>query len=107
MNPQTVVGAVVGTGAAQNIVIGFQPDFVILVDTTNNNLVDMWFRGMAAGTAINHSGAAPALRGSPNGMTAYVGTAAGNGEGFTIGAAESVNGATLRYFATRSGPGAN
>lgn len=104
MNPQTVVGSYTGTGAAQNIVIGFQPDYVRIVDTTNNNLVDEWFRGMANGTSINDSGAAPALRASPNGITAYAGP---TGEGFTVGAALSVNAATMRYVAIRSGPGAN
>jgi hypothetical protein len=107
MNPQTVVGAYTGTGAAQNIIVGFQPDWVMIVDTTNSNLVDQWFRGMAAGTSINDSGAAPALRASPNGITAYAGTPAGLGEGFTVGAALSVNAATMRYIAVRSGPGAS
>ena len=103
-NPQVVVGSFTGTGAAQNIVIGFQPDHVEILDATNFGILDVWFRGIAAGTSVQSSGA---LRAAPGGITAYAGSSAGAGEGFTVGAALSVSGATMRFKATRSGPGAN
>lgn len=104
MNPQTVVGSVTGTGAAIDVIIGFQPDYVLVINTTDGDQVDHWFRGMADGTSINASGAAPATRAAPNGITAID---AATGSGFRIGAALSEATKTLRYFATRSGPGAN
>jgi len=103
-NPQTVVGSVVGTGAIMNIIIGFTPDYVELVNTTDGDAVEKWYRGMAANTSINAGGAAPVTRAAPNGINAYEGPL---GSGFTISAALAENTKTLRYLAIRSGPGAN
>ena len=98
------VGTYTGSGAAQNISIGFIPDHVHIVNTTAP-AVDDWFGGMAAGTSITTTGAA-AVRAAPNGVTAFAGTAALAGQGFTVGAGLSTNASVYRYVAVQNGPGA-
>jgi hypothetical protein len=104
MIPSTVVGTVTGTGAALNVILGFKPDFVQLVNATDGDQVDVWYRGMAALTSINVGGATAATRAAPNGISSYEGT---EGEGFTIGAGLSESAKVLYYTAIRSGPGAS
>jgi hypothetical protein len=103
MIPSTVVGTVTGNGAAKNIIIGFKPDYVQIVNVTDGDAIDTWFRGMAAATSVLSGGASGgATRAAPNGITEYAGV---EGEGFTIGAGISENAKVLRYVAIRSGPG--
>jgi hypothetical protein len=71
MIPSTVVGTVTGTGAALNVILGFKPDFVQLVNATDGDQVDVWYRGMAALTSINVGGATAATRAAPNGISSY------------------------------------
>lgn len=100
----TKVGTYTGSGAAQNISVGFIPDHVTIVNTTAP-AVDVWFNGMAAGTSVTTTGAA-ATRAAPNGVTAFAGTAAEAGQGFTVGAGLSTNASVYRYVAIQNGPGA-
>lgn len=96
-------GTVTGTGAAINISVGFVPDHVVIANVTDGDVVDMWWNGMAADTSIKIDVAA-ATRAS-GGITAFAGTAATAGQGFTIGAAISESGKVLRYTAVQNGPG--
>lgn len=100
----TKVGTYIGSGAAQNISVGFIPDYVRVVNITAP-AVDEWFSGMDAGTSITTTGAA-AVRAAPNGMTAFAGTPAEAGQGFTVGAGLSTNASVYRYVAIQNGPGA-
>lgn len=103
MIPSTVIGKYTGNGAAQNVIIGFQPDALIVVNVTDATLVGLWFRSAsAAGTSIDI--AAAAAPNAADGFTAYAGTA---GQGFTVGTDYSVNAKVYSYIALRSGPGAS
>jgi len=99
MIPSSVVGSVVGTGAALNIEIGFQPDKVLLINQTTGRTLN-YFRSMPAGSGVV-SGAVVA-----NGVSPYNGAPTA-GNGFTIGT-DAVNaaGQVIAYEAVRSGPGA-
>ena len=56
---------------------------------------------LLAGTTV-----AGALRAAPNGITAFAGTEALAGQGFTAGAGLSDNASVYRYVAIQNGPGA-
>ena len=103
----TKVGTYTGSGAAQNISIGFIPDYVRIVNTTAPAM-DEWFNGMAASTSITSATetVAAGVRAAPNGVTAFAGTAAEAGQGFTVGAGLSTNASVYRYVAIQNGPGA-
>ena len=102
----TKVGTYTGTGAAANISVGFIPDYVRIVNITAP-AVDEWFNGMTAGTSVTTTGTTPAIRAAPGGVTAFAGTAALAGQGFTVGAALSTNASVYRYVAIQNGPGAS
>lgn len=98
------VGTYTGSGAAQNISIGFIPDYVQVLNITAP-AVDEWFSGMTAGTSVTTTGTA-AVRAAPNGITAFAGTAGTAGQGFTVGTGLSTNASVYRYVAVQNGPGA-
>lgn len=97
-------GSYTGNGAAQNISIGFQPDFVLLVNATDGDIVALWFNGMAAGTAVDIAAAAAAN--ADNGITLFTGSTTA-GDGFTVGTDYSESAKVFYYLAIESGPGAN
>lgn len=96
-------GSVTGTGAAINISIGFIPDFVLIANATDGDIVDVWFNGMAALTSISIAAAA-ITRAAPDGISAFAGSATA-GQGFTIGVGISEAAKVLRYIAIQTGPG--
>lgn len=107
MIPSTVVGQVTGTGAAINVVLGFKPDKVEIVNRTSGATME-WFRG--AGTAGGSkktvvAGTVTVVTGAAS-IADYAGT---TGDGFTIPADAQVNVNTqiIDYVAIRSGPGAS
>lgn len=100
----TKVGTYTGNGSAVNISVGFIPDYVRIVNITAP-AVDEWFSGMTAGTSVTTTGTA-AVRAAPNGITAFAGSAAVAGQGFTVGAGLSTNASVYRYVAIQNGPGA-
>lgn len=97
---QAQVGSVTGTGAAINVALGFQPDYVEVANITDGDTIDKWYRGMTDGTSITISTAA-ATRAS-NGITPYAGSTSASA-GFTIGSGISESGKTLVYLAIRNG----
>lgn len=106
MIPSTVVGQVTGTGAIINVVIGFKPDYVKIVNRTTGAMLE-WFRGalIAGGSRKTVvTGAVTVVTGAAS-IDAYAATL---GEGFVIPADAQVNVNTniIDYFASRSGPGA-
>lgn len=103
MIPSTVVGTYTGTGAAINVILGFKPDFLIVVNYTDGDIIGFWNRAVhAAGTSTDV--AAAAATNAADGFTAYSGT---EGEGFTAGTDFSESAKVYGYFAARSGPGAS
>jgi hypothetical protein len=102
----TKVGSYTGTGAALNVSVGFVPDYVRIVDATGL-AVDEWFNGMTAGTSYSTATAGTqSVRAAPGGVTAFAGTAATAGQGFTVGTALSTAARVYRYVAVQNGPGA-
>jgi hypothetical protein len=105
MFPNTHVGTVDGTGAAINVVCGFKPDYVEVVNVEDGTRIDKWFRGtMPEGSSIAIIAAAGPVLNADNGISSYAGP---TGEGFTIGTDISTNGKTLAFVAMRSAPGAH
>ena len=106
MIPSVVVGQVTGTGAAINVVLGFKPDYVLIVNRTTGSRMER-FRG--AGTQSNKT----VVAGSTTVVTTTASmsdiASATTGEGFTIPIDAQVNVAAqiIDYFAIRSGPGAS
>lgn len=101
-------GTYTGTGAALNVSLGFEPDYVKIWRTDVISVSDEWFSGMAAATSLTSAtdAAAAALRAAPHGVTVYPG-AAGVSAGFSVGANLSVNTGTYRFVAIENGPGGN
>lgn len=97
MKGQIKTGTYTGTGAAINVQIGFVPDYLLIANITDGDYIMQWFNGMAAGTSIDT--AAAVASNSADGVTAYTGTRAGDGAGFTVGTDGSENGKVYRYFA--------
>ena len=93
------VGTVTGTGAAINISLGWIPDYVKVVNLTDGDTIDEWFRGNGAGTSIRTVLAV--ATNATNGISEYAGTGA-IAPGFTIGTAISETGDTLNWFALRN-----
>ncbi|MCP4546654.1 MAG: hypothetical protein GY835_09345 [bacterium] len=101
-------GTVEGTGAAINVQLGFQPDYVKVYNYDSAGVEELeWFSGMTNGHAIKKTGAPARTKITSNGISAYGGTAGGNGAGFTVGADTDVNVAseTLFWLAVRNGCG--
>jgi hypothetical protein len=104
MIPSTVVGKFTGTGSAVNVVLGFKPDFVLIINVTDGDIVGAAVRGAHAAGASTDIGAA-AIANADNALTlTYEGT---DGEGFTAGTDYSESGKVYAYLAIRSGPGAS
>ncbi len=104
MIPSTVVGTYTGTGAAQTIVLGFKPDFLLVTNVTDGDIIHTAFRGLHAAGASTDIGAA-AVANPDNALTLT--TEATTGEGFTVGTDASESGKVYGYLAIRSGPGAS
>lgn len=98
MFPNTVIGSVLGTGAAINVVLGFKPDYVECYNANTGSKISR-FRGstgmkqVVAGTITVAAG-----------LTDYEGPL---GEGFTIpiDAQVNVNTQQINYIAYRTAPG--
>lgn len=107
MIPSTVVGQVTGTGAIINVVIGFKPDYLKVVNRTTGSQLE-YFR--AATTAVGSrktvvAGTVTMVTGAAS-LDAY-GSGSTTGEGFVIPVDAQVNVAAqiIDYMAIRSGPG--
>jgi hypothetical protein len=104
MIPSVVIGTYEGTGAAINIVIGFKPDFVLVANTEDGDIIGTAWRGLtAAGAGIDIAAAVAANAADALTLTLEATT----GEGFTVGTDYSESGKTYGYLALRSGPGAS
>lgn len=100
------VGTYTGNGSAQNISLGFIPDYVEIINTTTPGK-DEWMSNFSAGTSFTAATdtVAANIRANPNGVSVFAGslTAAA---GFTVGAGLSTNAAVYRFIAIANGPGA-
>lgn len=98
MQPNTKIGSLVATAAATNVIIGFQPDYVEVVNVTDGQKLAA-YNGQT-GMTVGADGAVTVEAG----IVPYEGD---DGEGFTIpaGGPVNVNGETLVYNAVRSGAG--
>jgi hypothetical protein len=101
MASQLKVDSFTGNGAVQNIELGWIPDFLIIFNATDGDLVGLWANGMAAGTNVDI--AAAAITNAADGITAYVGDST-HKEGFTVGTDYSESAKVFRYVAMRNLP---
>lgn len=85
MKGQIKTGTFTGTGAALAVSLGFVPDFIMLANKTDGNLVAIWTSDMAAGTGIDILVTTGTGSNVANGITPYPGTEADAGPGFTAG----------------------
>jgi len=103
------VGSVEGTGSAINVSIGFTPDYVKCFnydDAGGLFCTVEWWTGMTDGhglktTSITDSGTTgkkSSEKITTGGISAYSGTTAGNGAGFTIGADADINASAETIF---------
>ena len=96
----TKTGKVTGTGAAINVAIGWIPDHVRILNVTDADRVDEWFRdGMPQGSSIPVTAQVGPVQ-ATNGISTFDNNTLG--KGFTIGSAISEAGDTLCYVATRT-----
>lgn len=96
------VGKVTGTGAAINVALGWVPDYVRIVNVTDGDRTDEWFRdGMAAASSIPTTAQVGATLTS-NGISALDSSTLG--KGFTIGSTISESAKVLCYVAIRNTP---
>jgi len=106
MQPNIQVGTVEGTGAAINIELGFEPDW-IEVQNIDGNAAGKWSSNMPAASMVKRT-AGTFSKPTTNGISPYAGVRGTAAKGFTIGADADLNvdGETLVYVAMRSGAGA-
>lgn len=97
------VSSYTGNGAAQNISIGFIPEYVRIINATDGTTVAEWFDGMAAASAISVVAAAGPVLDTTNQVTRYTGADSAS-EGFTVGTDLSTNAKVFRYVAMRGRP---
>jgi hypothetical protein len=105
MNPTIKVGTYTGNTAAIDIVLGFVPDYVRVINITDGTHAWEWFKGMTAGHAFQNANHGTVQNGviSSNGISPVEGA---NGAGFRVGTALSTDAKVYRYVAMRSGAGA-
>lgn len=103
MDNSTKIGTYTGNGAAQNISLGFVPDFVFIVNVTDGDIVLMWFAGITAEGASTDIAAAVAPN-ADNGVSTYAGSSTA-APGFTVGTDGSENAKVYGYFAARTSSG--
>lgn len=97
MAGEILVDTYTGTGSAKNIICGWVPDYVRIVQVTDGNLTGEWFEGMADGTSIDT--AAAVTPNADNGISKLLDATLGRG--FIAGTDFSVTGKVYRYVAFR------
>lgn len=110
MAQEIKTGTYTGNAAAQNIELGFVPDYVKVVNITDGDDAWEFFSGMTAGHAIYSravtdtaaTGNASMARITANGITLRSPTDFSGKKGFTIGTALSENTKTFAYVAVRN-----
>lgn len=98
ISPAVAVGLISGNGSTIQVVTGFVPDVVEVIDTTNGNLRATWTKDMTAGRGVKIDASSMGLIGAGLGISQV--TTAGS-EGFQIGNTVSVAAAQLQYIATK------
>lgn len=94
-----VSGTFVGTGAAIAVPIGWQPDFVRIVNITDGTTAEEWYTGMANGTSVKMTSGAIAPV-AANAISLLPGDV-NQTKGFTVGSASNIAGKTYAYVAQR------
>lgn len=103
-------GTYTGTGAAITFQLGFVPDYIRVINTTDGDEAWEWFNGMTDGHALYQrsvtdnatTGNASMSRITSNGVTASNPTDFTNKKGFTVGTALSESTKVFGYIAVRN-----
>jgi hypothetical protein len=99
--PNIKIGTYTGNAAAQNIELGFIPDWVRIINATDGTNESEWFNGMAAASGISTVTTAGPVLDTTNQVTSYAGDAT-HAKGFTVGTDLSTNAKVYRYIAARN-----
>jgi hypothetical protein len=99
--PNIRIGTYTGNAAAQNISLGFIPDWVRIVNATDGTNESEWFSGMAAASAISTVTTAGPVLDATNQISSYAGDSS-NAPGFSVGTDLSTNAKVYRYIAARN-----
>lgn len=68
------VGSYTGNGSIQNIELGFRPDFLNIINTTDGDAQEFWYYGMTEDTGISHGSSSLATN-SADSITVFHGEA--------------------------------
>ena len=91
-------GKFTGNGAAQNISLGFKPDFVLIINVTDGTSAEFFIDDVAGATGSIDIDATAGPVTDAGGITAYAGSSSA-AVGFSVDAGNSVNGKVYRYVA--------
>ncbi len=101
-------GTVTGTGSANNVELGFNPDIVLLLNKTDPGLF-IYTSDMDDASALKLTDAPALTFPTSNGISAYAGSDTPGSEaskGFTIGADSDLNAASdVLYYIAIAGEG--
>lgn len=99
-------GTATGNGGTLNISVGFEPDYIKVINDTAGAYLE-WFAGMTAGHGYKRVAAGTGTKVTTGGLSVYAGSTSA-GRGFTLGndTDVNVNAVALRYIAVQNGPGA-
>jgi hypothetical protein len=97
MKGHVAIGTGTGTGAAINIELGFQPDYVHITNLTSRDELT-WYKGMTAAHGLKRVAAGTGTAITSLGISMYAGVDGTTGRGFTIGADTDINVAAETYY---------
>jgi hypothetical protein len=101
MKPALSIGTYTGNAAAQNIELGYVPDYVEVWNVTDGTNFTVWFNGMAAASGLSTITTAGPVLDTTNQISAYAGDSS-HKAGFTVGTDLSTNAKVYRYLAARN-----
>ena len=95
-------GQITGTGAALNVLLGFVPTYVKIINQTDVGSLE-WIGGMPAASGLKTTDAPSEAFITSDGISEYAGTIGADAAGFTLGADADINGSgdQLHFVAWR------
>ena len=91
-------GTYTGTGSSINVVLGWVPDYLRIINITDGDVTSEWFAGMTDGTSVD---TAAAVASNASGSISKL-ESDSLGYGFSTGTDNSENGKVFRYLAIKA-----
>ena len=98
MAGEIATGSYTGTGSSIDIVLGWVPDYVRIINITDGDVTAEWFSGMTDGASVD---TAAAVASNASGSVAKLESTT-LGYGFSTGADNSESAKVFRYVALRA-----